>query len=338
VIPGLIDCHTHGGIGVTFGSGDASDVLNRYSTWAASGGVTGFLCSLLAPDINTLIELVKAYVEVMQGPLPGAEALGIHLEGPFLNPERKGAFTPSWLRSPAVEEARAVLEAGQGWIRQATLAPELPGAEEVAVLFRKAGVVVALGHSNADYETARRALGGNFSHVTHTYNAQSGFDRRRPGVVGAVLSSDRVTAELIADTLHVHPAAMKVLVRCLGKDRVVLITDAMAGAGLPDGDYQLIGVSIRVQDGKATLPDGTLAGSTATLIQCVCNLSREAGIPLVQAVRMASLNPARLLGLSRRLGRLAPGKDANLSVIDLDGNVFMTMVKGKIVYQQGGQA
>jgi N-acetylglucosamine-6-phosphate deacetylase len=213
-----------------------------------------------------------------------------------------------------------------------TIAPELPNANAVAKLLRKNGVTVALGHTNTDYETASRALKGDYVHVTHTFNAQSSFDHRAPGVFGAVLSSDFVTAELIADAVHVHPAPMKVLIRSLGTDRVVIITDAMTGAGLKEGTYSLAGNDVTVKDGRATLQNGTLAGSIATLNQCVRNVHQLAGYPLQEAVKMASLNPARAMGLGDRLGTIQPRKFASLTVIDEDVNVYLTMVKGKIVY------
>jgi len=335
VVPGFIDVHVHGGNGITFGESDqiAGD-LAAYSKWVASAGVTGFLCSISAPQAEALVRMVRAYADALDAGTPGAEALGLHLEGPFLSKEKKGAFNPAWLRQPAMEEAEAVLQAGRGWIRQMTLAPELPGAQEVAALFRAAGVVVSMGHTNADYELASAALRGNFTHVTHTFNAQRGFQHREPGVFGAILTSDEVTAELIADTVHVHPGAMKMLIRCLGADRVVLITDAMAGAGLPDGTYELVGHTVIVKEGRATLPDGTLAGSTATLNQCVRNVHQTVGVPLLEAVKMASLNPARAMGFADRLGSIAVGKDASLAVIDEQANVYLTLVKGRIVYSR----
>jgi N-acetylglucosamine-6-phosphate deacetylase len=168
--------------------------------------------------------------------------------------------------------------------------------------------------------------------VTHTYNAQRGFSHRDPGVFGAILTSDNVTTELIADKVHVHPGAMKVLYRCVGADRIVLVTDAMPGAGFGDGTYQLVGHSVTVKGNQATLEDGTLAGSIATLDQCVRNMVMDVGIPLPQAVQMASLNPARSMGFADRLGSITPGKVANLVLIDENVNVYLTMVRGEIVH------
>lgn len=332
--PGLIDVHTHGGHGVTFGMPDRLIAdLAGYSEWVASTGVTGFLCSVAAPDSKTLVEIVRLYARAMSAGTPGGEALGLHLEGPFLSPSRKGAFNPGWLRPPSLEEALACLEAGEGWVRQMTLAPELPGAREIARALRERGVVAALGHSDAGFETASEALAGDFTHVTHTFNAQRGFGHREPGVLGAVLASERASAELIADGIHVHPAAMKVLVRCLGPDRIVLVTDAMAGAGLADGSYELVGHQVRVRDGRATLADGTLAGSTAMLNECVRNASSGIGLTLGQSLQMASANPARLLGLEGRLGRLERGAAASLIALNSAARVRLTMVRGRVVYR-----
>lgn len=332
--PGLIDIHVHGGYGVSFGNVDLAGNLLKYAQWVRTKGVTGFLLSIAAPDADRLEQMTGGYAQILSGFTESAEALGLHLEGPFLNQEKKGAFNPAWLRQPDVEETKRLLQAGQGWVKQMTLAPENQGALEVAALLRNAGVVAALGHSNTSYELAVEALQGDFTHVTHTFNAQSGFDHRVPGVLGAILTSDTVTAELIADTVHVHPGAMKVLIRCLGVERIVAITDAMAGAGFPDDSYDLAGHEAIVKDGRATLTNGTLAGGIATLDQCVKNLHHQAGVPLYQAVQMASLNPARVIGEDGRIGSIAAGKNANLIIMDEDVNIYLTMVKGRIVYQQ----
>lgn len=334
VAPGFVDIHVHGGHGITFGNLDRlAQELRAYSLWAVSHGVTGFLCTLSSHDQESLLRMVAEYAKLLDaGGMPGAVPLGLHLEGPYLSKEKAGAFDPMWLRDPSLEEATALLEAGGGWILQMTLAPELPHAVEVIALLRQAGVVAALGHTNVDYDTASAALQSDFTHVTHTYNAMRGLYHREPGALGAILASDAVTAEMIADTIHVHPGAMKVLVRCLGSDRVVLITDAMAGAGLADGQYDLVGHNVIVEDGRATTPDGTIAGSTATLDDCVRNMHQKVGVPLVEAVKMASLNPARAMGLAASVGSIAVGHEANLVVMDENVNVHATLVKGHVVY------
>ncbi len=232
LIPSFTDIHVHGGNGISFGDGDLSEELKNYSQWVARNGVGGFLCSIAAPDHASLVKMIKDYVKALKSESPGAEPLGLHLEGPFINREKKGAFNPAWIRNPSMDEAREYLDLAEGWIFQVTMAPEFAESAAVARLFRQAGVTVALGHSNTDYATASQALRSDFVHVTHTFNAQSSFDHRTPGVFGAVLTSDKITAELIADGIHVHPGAMQVLIRCLGTERVVLVTDAITGAGI----------------------------------------------------------------------------------------------------------
>ncbi|MDH7490127.1 MAG: N-acetylglucosamine-6-phosphate deacetylase [Anaerolineae bacterium] len=331
VAPGFIDIHTHGGNGVAFGeSGDAAAELRTYAEWVVRHGVTGFLCSLTTPDADALLQTVRAFADALTQGTSGAEALGLHLEGPFLNPARRGAIPSSWLRNPGPGEVDSLIHAGRGWIRMVTLAPELPGAAEAAARFRRAGAVVAMGHTDADCETAAAALRGSFSHATHAFNAMRGFHHREPGALGAVLASDRATAELIPDGVHVHPAAMRVLLRCLGTERIVLVTDASPWAGLADGNYKWLGQTVRVQDGRATLPDGGLAGSVAAMDQCVRNAATLIGVPLADAIRMATLNPARVLGLHGRMGQLVPGMPANLVVLDGAGNVVATFVRGRL--------
>jgi N-acetylglucosamine-6-phosphate deacetylase len=334
VVPGLIDIHVHGGYGIAFGSGNLGDELKKYSKWVTQFGVTGFVISITGPDPDFILRTIRAYIPFLEKDFIGAQPLGLHLEGPFINPQKHGAFNPSWIRQPSLKEMGAYLDAGKGWIRHVSLAPELEGADKVADLLCDSGVEVALGHSDADYETANRALHEKFTHVTHTFNAQSPLHHRQPGVVGAVLNSEEASAELIADSIHVHPAAMRILIRCLGAERVVLITDAMPGAGLPDGSYTLLGQQATVKNGKALLPNGTLAGSVATMDACVRNIVEQAGIPFSDAVRMASYNPAKVIGADGTIGSLIPGKKANITVFDKNLDVKMTFINGNLAYEE----
>jgi len=333
-VPGFIDVHVHGGQGISFGIGQLREDLEKYSAWAATNGVTGFLMSITGPDRDYISGTIIAYAEILEqvANWPGAIPLGMHLEGPFLNKERHGAFNPEWIRNPDLEEMKHYINVGNGWIKHVSMAPELDHAPEVATFLVENEVKVSLGHSNTDYETAHAALQGNFSHVTHTFNAQSGLHHRSPGVVGAVLSSNGTTAELIGDTHHVHPAAMQIMVRCLGSGRVILITDAMAGAGLPDGEYELLNQKVSVKAGKATLPDGTIGGSTATMITAVRTLVNEVGVSLQDAIHMASLNPAKLIDLDNQIGSIKDGKEGNLVILDENLSVKKTFVRGSLVY------
>ncbi len=336
-VPGFIDIHQQGGNGVTFAvNPDDLDtvpqLLQDYAAWVPCRGVTGFLCSIGAGSVPELCNLVAAFVDAMESGVAGAEPLGLHLEGPYLSEEKRGAINPAWVRPPSTQEVELLLQAGRGWIRQTTMSPELPGVMELAGRFRAAGVVAAIGHSDADYETARAALQGNFTHITHAFNAQRAFTHRQPGLVGATLASEHASVEVIADGVHVHPAALRILVRCIGVDRTVLITDSIAAAGAGDGEYW-IGDQLRiVKDGVSRLSNGHLAGSVATLDLCVRNMHHLVGLPLHEAVKMATLNPARAMGFADRLGTLAVGKDASLTVIDEQVNIYLTMVKGRVVY------
>jgi N-acetylglucosamine-6-phosphate deacetylase len=332
--PGLIDIHVHGGYGTAFGFGNLSEELNNYSNWVTHFGVTGFVLSITGPDPDFILQAIRAYIPLFEKDFVGAQPLGLHLEGPFINPQKHGAFNPAWIHLPSLKEMSAYLDAGKGWIRQVSLAPEMEGADQVADLLKNSRVCVALAHSNADFETASRALHGKYTHVTHTFNAQSPLHHRKPGVVGAVLSSEGVSAELIADGVHVHPAAMQILTRCLGTERIVLISDAMPGAGLPDGTHILLGQQVAVQNGKALLPNGTLAGSTATLDACVRNMVKLAGVPFANAVRMASYNPAGVIGVNDHIGSLVPGKKANIAVFDKNLNIKMTFINGNLAYEE----
>ncbi len=332
--PGLIDIHVHGGYGIAFGLGNLGEELKKYSEWVTRFGVTGFVISITGPDPDFILSTIRAYVPLLEEDFTGAQPLGLHLEGPFINPQKHGAFDPSWIRQPSLKEMGAYLDTGKGWIRHVSLAPELQGADKIADFLCDSGVQVALGHSDADYETANRALRGKFTHITHIFNAQSPLHHRQPGVVGAVLNSEGASAELIADGVHVHPAAIRILMRCLGSERIVLITDAMPGAGLPDGSYTLLGQQATVKDRKALLPNGTLAGSTATMDTCVRNMVEQVGVPFADAVWMATYNPAKVIGADNSIGSLAPGKKANITVFDKNMNIKMTFINGNLMYEE----
>ena len=333
-VPGMIDMHVHGGFGITFGMGELEENLRLYAKKVAQHGVTGFILTISGPDPAFLMDRITSYAALLEKNYDGAQPLGMHLEGPFLNPARHGAFNPDWMREISQAEIQGYIDAGRGWIKHVSLAPELKGSAQAAILLKHNGVRAALGHSDTDYDTAAQALCGEFTHVTHTFNAQSGFHHRQPGVIGAILSSENVSAELIADGQHVHPAAMRILIRCLGAGRVCLITDAMPGAGLPDGSFELLGQKVQVTDGTARLPDGTFAGSTALMDDCLRNMLKLADVALPDAARMAATNPACVLGYGNTLGRLAKGYMANITLLDESMQVKMTIKQGKMIFKE----
>jgi N-acetylglucosamine-6-phosphate deacetylase len=326
--PGFIDIHVHGGGGHNLMTDDAAEI-EAYARWVVSRGVTSFLVSTSGPDHADIVRRLQACLSALR-PLPGAaEAVCFHLEGPFLNPKRKGAFPEGWLRLPSAREFEEYARAADGRIRQVTLAPELPGADELIAEVRRLGTVPAIGHSDATYDEATRAFELGVSHATHCFNAMRPFLHRDPGCLGAILTSPRVTAELIADGSHVHPAAAALLVRAKGVERTVLVTDGIPLAGLDHVDEGAWGETVRVEGSVIVRADGVIAGSVATLDELVRNACAWLGADLPEAVCMASLNPARVIGLDGAKGALRPGLDADLVVLDGELRVVEAYVAGE---------
>ena len=333
--PGFIDIHQHGGNGVNFETDYQLEKVRKHSEWLVKSGTTAYLRSFCAGTRAELKELIKKHRCNLSEQQEGAYCLGFHLEGPFLAKEKKGAFNPKWLHAPTLDELQEYLSEAGGLIRQVTLAPELEGAFEAAAFLRSRNITVALGHTNASYEMASQALASDFKHVTHTYNAMSGFSHRSPGAVGAVLLSCGVTAEVIADMIHVHPQAIELLVKSIGAERVVLVSDAMSAAGLQDGTYNLAGHLVKVINHTARLEDGTLAGSVSRMLDGVRNMVSGVGVGLVEAVNMASLNPARAVGLDYLTGSIEVNKRADLVILDQFLNPLQTIVGGLTVFEAG---
>ena len=258
--------------------------------------------------------------------------LGAHLEGPFLNPRRPGAMDPAWFLEPSASVIERLLAAGGGRVSMMTLAPELPGALQVIAALAGRGVVASLGHSDAAYESACAGVRAGARSVTHLFNAMAPLHHRRPGLLGAALDVENLRCELICDGVHVDPVAMRLALRAKGPGGLRLITDAIAAAGMGDGEYRLGESAVVVRDGRATLPgDDVIAGSTLTMDAALANAVRWLGVTVEQAVAMASANPARLLGLDDRKGAIAAGYDADLAVLDEDLRACSTMVAGRWV-------
>ncbi len=256
-----------------------------------------------------------------------ARPLGIHLEGPFLSHKRRGVHPPEYLVEPTLEIFERLWQAARGHVRMLTIAPELPGALEVIAEAARRKVCVSIGHSDAALETARAAVQAGARHATHTFNAMRPLDHREPGILGEVLTSDQLTADIIADGIHLAPEVVQIFLRSKGIERSVLITDAMSAAGMPDGTYQLGPIQVEVKDGRATA-NGSLAGSVLTMDRAVRNVTQFAGWTLQHAVRAATLNPARAAGLASAHGVLAPGAEADLVVLSPSGEVRQTFVHG----------
>lgn len=335
LIPGMIDIHVHGAGGWPVEAADAAG-LRALARFLAGFGVTGFLPTASAYPMEQL-EAVAAHVrEAMEEEADGAAILGLHLEGPFLNPARPGAMNPGNFRAPSVGDAARLLAAGGGTVRRVSLAPELPGARELIRYLAENGVTVAGAHTDATYAETIAGIDAGVTVATHTFNGMRGLHHREPGALGAYLTDDRVICELICDLLHVHPAAVRLLLLAAGPDRVALISDAIPAAGLKPGHYRLWGRDLYIdEEGYSRLADGTLAGSTMLMLHGLRHLVEVLEVPWADALRMAALVPARAIGLADRKGSLAPGKDADLVAIGPDWQVAWCVVEGRAVRRPG---
>lgn len=334
LLPGFIDLHIHGSAGSD--TMDATPAaLHSISRFVARHGVTAFTpTTMTAPHAPTLaaVQNVAAAAAV---PMPGAAILGVHLEGPYISPRYPGAQAKENIRPANSEELAELLAAGP--VRAITLAPEEPGADALIQQALAAGVRVIIGHSAATYAQAIAAFDQGVSQATHTFNAMTGLHHRTPGVVGAVLTDPRIYAQLIADTIHVHPAAMDVLARCKGPERLLLITDAIRATGLGEGESELGGQVVTVRDGRCVLADGTLAGSILTMDAAMRHLLAATGWPLERAWPVTSRTPAAALGIDDEYGSIAPGYRADLTLLDEGLEIVATIVGGRLVYLRGGE-
>ena len=332
VTAGWIDAHTHGGNGFDYMEASKAEIADIL-IWLASTGVTAVLPTIASSPSDQMVANIKNLVSVHKQNEAGAKIAGIHLEGPFLNCEMRGAQPEQAIRNPSCDEMQVLLDAGEGLIRLVTLAPELPGADEVIRMLVSKGVTVSCGHSNASYDEFVHAVSNGVNRVAHTFNTMPPFHHRKPGLLGGAFLEDSVYCELILDGFHVVPSVAKLLVNIKGTDKVVLITDATQAAGLPDGDYTRPGNrQITVRDGIARLLSGALAGSTLTMNQAVKNMVLLVDVPLMDALKMASINAAKSLQLEKDLGSISIGKAADLLIVDEQMNVTTTIINGKVVY------
>ncbi len=334
VAPGLIDLHTHGGSG--FDVMDASpEALDGVARHLAAGGVTSFLSTTYSAPLDDLKAAARAVRMSMERGTRGAEVLGLHLEGPYLNPARRGAQNPAHIRPPSIEELAEIVKEAGGAVRVVTLAPEIDGALEVAAWLASVGVTASAGHTDATYEEMEAAVDAGVRHVAHLFNGMRPFHHRDPGAAGAALTDGRVTVELIADGVHLHPGALSLAAAAKGVGKTALVSDSISPAGLPDGEYLFGGLRVRLRGGRCLLESGALAGSTIRLCDAVRNMVELVGVPMAEAVEMASSTPAAIIGMADRKGRLEPGMDADLTVLDRDFSVLLTVVGGRVVHEAG---
>lgn len=337
VFPGFIDTHFHGSGGDdVMANGSAG--IQRISRAVLKFGTTGYLATTIAARHEELMRATEdtlAAEKADQGNFACAEILGLHIEGPYINPKFKGAQPESGIRDPDFAEVRELLDAAQGRMKIMTLAPELPGSLEMIRWLRTEGVIASVGHSDADYDTALAAIDAGATRATHLYNAMSGVHHRKPGLAAAVLNEPGIKAELICDGVHVHPQMVELAWKAKGRDGIVLVTDATAAQGVGDGTYTLGDFQIQVRGPLCTLLDGvTIAGSVLTMNGALANARRFTRMSLVDLAYTASWLPAEACGVAARKGSLEVGKDADLAVLDADFSVSHTIRAGVVAYQR----
>ena len=336
VAPGFIDIHVHGGGGAD--TMDATyEALNTISITHAQGGTTALIPATVSAPLENMVNAINAVREAMSKGVEGAKILGIHIEGPYISVEQKGAHDERFIRSPSKEEVEELLK-HLDVIRIITAAPEIKGGLEFGRTMSSKGVLMSIGHSNATIYDVLKAVEAGYKHVTHIYSGCSIVRRirayRYPGVVEAAYLIDDLTVEMIADGKHLPPYLMKLVLKNKGLDKVCIVTDAMRAAGLPPGKYKLGPIEAIVDEGVAWLPDrSAFAGSVAKMNTMIKVLVNDVGLTLQDAIRLASINPAKIIGINDSKGSLAPGKDADVVIMDREFNILMTVVEGRIVYR-----
>ncbi|MGE0130710.1 MAG: N-acetylglucosamine-6-phosphate deacetylase [Blastocatellales bacterium] len=333
VMPGFIDTHFHGSGGDDV-MANGAEGIRRISRALLKFGATGFLATTIAARHEELMRAVEDTIAAENGNEPAAEILGLHIEGPYINPKFKGA-QPEWgIRDPNFDELNQLLDAAAGQIKIMTIAPELPGAMEMIRMLKNAGVEPSVGHSEADYDTALAAIEAGATRATHLFNAMSGVHHRKPGLASAVLNEPGICAEMICDGVHVNPRMVSLAWKAKGRDAMALITDATAAQGVGDGEYTLGDFQIRVRGPLCTLMDGvTIAGSVLTMNRAISNAMAFTGMSLIDAAHTAAMAPAKACGVADRKGSIAAGKDADLAILNPDFSVSHTIRAGAVVYE-----
>lgn len=328
IIPGLVDIHFHGCVGHDFCNG-TEEAIQAIADYELSCGVTTIVPASMTLSEDTLTTVFKAAAKHKNG--KGAELVGINMEGPFVSTAKKGAQNGAFIHKPDAEMFHRLNAASGHMIKHVALAPEEPGAMEFIEQVKN-DTVISIAHTTADYDTAKKAIDAGANHVTHLYNAMPPFTHRAPGVIGAAADHDNVFVELICDGIHIHPATVRTTFKIFGDDRICLISDSMEATGMPDGEYALGGQKVIKTGNLATLVDGTIAGSATNLMDCLRTVITQMHIPMESAIKCATANPAKSIGIYDKYGSISIGKYANCVALDSNLNIKAIFLKGKQVY------
>ncbi len=326
VIPGLTDIHFHGCMGSDCCDGTA-ETFRTIAEYELRQGVTSITPATMTMSEEVLTQICRCAKEYSR--TDGADLCGLYMEGPFISPAKKGAQNEKYIRPADTEMLNRLQEASGGMIRVVTVAPEMEGAMDF-IRQNSGSIHISLAHTTADYATAREALECGASQLTHMYNAMMPFSHRAPGPIGAAADSRHCMVELICDGVHIHPAAVRTTFKIFGDDRIILISDSMRATGLDDGQYDLGGQTVIVKGNRAVLEDGTIAGSVTNLMDCMRTAVRDMGIPLASAVKCAAVNPAKTVGIYHEYGSLAPGKYANVVILDQNLELQTVFYRGNV--------
>jgi N-acetylglucosamine-6-phosphate deacetylase len=329
--PALFDIHIHGAAGhdVMEATPESLSAVGKFLT---TRGVGSFFPTTVTAPLDMILRSLEGISKLIaSGQDFGARPLGIHLEGPFLSHAKRGVHPPEHLIPPTIQTFEKMWQAAEGRIRLVTVAPELEGAEEFIAHAKSLGVRISLGHSNASTPAARAGVAAGAASATHTFNAMKALDHRDPGILGVVLTDESLFAEIICDGIHVDPSLVSLYWKAKGPERAILVTDAMSATGMPDGSYMLGGFPVEVAEGKA-ISNGVLAGSVLTLDKALRNFSQFTGAPLTTVAALATRNPARMTGLEDEVGTIAPGRKADITVLDPNGEIVATILGGVQVH------
>lgn len=330
--PGFVDIHNHGNSGYDV-MDNTEEALDGMGDYHIANGVTSYLGTVITSSYENMTDAIKNIVNYKNKD-DKAHVVGIHLEGPFFDVSKKGAQPEKYIDTPSIGKIQKLLDASEGNLKMLSLAPELDGAIELIRFLKKNDVVVAMAHSDSDYKDAKKGIDNGITVATHLYNGMKNFTHREPGIVGASLTDERVYCEIIYDRFHLHDIAVKLALKMKGYDKIVLVSDAMRAAGLEDGEYDLGGQKVFVKDTLPRLESGSIAGSTLDLQRAVYNMIHYLQVPINEAVKMASLNPARAIDMDKNLGSIEIDKNADLILFDENIDIKQVFIGGKLSWKK----